>query len=343
MKIAFHTNQICLQGTEIAVFDYAHFCEKLYGHEAIIISRNNKISPKGGAGKNQAHALEKFRKRFPVFLYNDKKEIDGILKKEKVDVFYAIKKGVIDGVESKDIKTVIHTVFKYFEPHGNVYAYVSKWLSDEMTGGKSPFVPHMINLPAVEGDLREELGIPPGATVLARYGGPNSFDIDFVHEAIQETVENSENIYFILMNTNDFMNPSQSFFSFLKSKKRHPRIIFLPGTSDNIRKAQFINTCDAMIHARLRGETFGIAIGEFSIHNRPVLTFGGRGVEGFEPNHLKILGDKGLIYQNKEELISLFHKIDTEKESLQNKRWDAYSEHFSPESVMKQFQTVFLS
>lgn len=37
-------------------------------------------------------------------------------------------------------------------------------------------------------------------------------------------------------------------------------------------RCAFIRTCDAMLHARMSGETFGLAIAEFSAHNRPVLT-----------------------------------------------------------------------
>ena len=36
-------------------------------------------------------------------------------------------------------------------------------------------------------------------------------------------------------------------------------------------KSQFINSCNAMLHARSRGETFGAAIGEFSIHPKTII------------------------------------------------------------------------
>ena len=80
MRIAFHTNQICLQGTEVALYDYAHFNERLLGNESLIISRENPIREKGGAGKNQPLALQKFRERFPLILYKDKSELENILK-----------------------------------------------------------------------------------------------------------------------------------------------------------------------------------------------------------------------------------------------------------------------
>ena len=40
-------------------------------------------------------------------------------------------------------------------------------------------------------------------------------------------------------------------------------------------KVKFINTCDAMIHARAMGETFGLAVAEFSKKNKPVIFVSG--------------------------------------------------------------------
>ena len=45
-----------------------------------------------------------------------------------------------------------------------------------------------------------------------------------------------------------------------------------------------------MIHARQEGESFGIAVGEFSFCNKPVITYS----QSPEKNHLVTLGDKGL-------------------------------------------------
>ena len=47
------------------------------------------------------------------------------------------------------------------------------------------------------------------------------------------------------------------------------------------KKVEFISSCDAMIHARQMGETFGAAVSEFSIKNKPVITCRGYEVETF--------------------------------------------------------------
>ena len=44
----------------------------------------------------------------------------------------------------------------------------------------------------------------------------------------------------------------------------------LPPTADVARLHAFIRSCDAMLHGRTGGETFGLACAEFSAFNRPV-------------------------------------------------------------------------
>ena len=41
-KIAFHSNQLCIRGTEVALFDYAHYNETILGNKSYIISDANK-------------------------------------------------------------------------------------------------------------------------------------------------------------------------------------------------------------------------------------------------------------------------------------------------------------
>ena len=43
------------------------------------------------------------------------------------------------------------------------------------------YVPYVVDLPEVDGDLREELGIPENAFVFGRNGGSETFDLDFVN------------------------------------------------------------------------------------------------------------------------------------------------------------------
>ncbi len=44
MKIAFHSNQLSIRGTEVVLFDYAHYNKLLLGNESFIISRKPNLS-----------------------------------------------------------------------------------------------------------------------------------------------------------------------------------------------------------------------------------------------------------------------------------------------------------
>lgn len=317
MKIAFHSNQLCERGTEIALYDYAYFNKKILGNESVIISNRN----------NRLDSLERFKDQFKVYLYNDFSEVDNFLKNEHVDIFYAIKSGIEDGIKSQICKNAIHCVFEVSEPHGEVYAAISEEVAKNSLD-KIPVVPHMINLPNVEGDLREELGIPENATVFGRYGGAETFDIKFVYKVIQKIIRKRKDIYFLFMNTNPFY---KSLF-----RKEHPRIIHLPSTTDIERKIKFINTCDAKLHARTAGETFGLAVGEFSIKQKPVVTWS----MGKDSAHLDILKEKAIVYDNSKDLYHILNHFEEYRNRFSD--WDAYSKNYCPEVIIQQFKKVFI-
>lgn len=319
MTIIFHENQLSYRGTSNAVYNYALYNETLLGNKSIILyNKKNK--------NNFQSAIDKFSNRFKVIGYSELSEIDEIVEREGASIFYAIKAGKVDGVITSKCKTVIHTVFKYFEPHGNVYAYVSEWLAKEMTDSKSPYVPHMIHIEPSNLDLRNELNIPKDAIVFGRHGGNNTFDLSFVKKAIKTIALKRKDIFFLFLGTDSFV-----FKTFFRPYKN---IIFLPKSSDELYKTKFINTCDAYIHARKQGESFGIAIGEFSICNKPIFTWTG----SEELSHLDILKDKAILYNNTIDFESKIMNFEIDS----TKNWDAYSEKYSPIEVMNQFKKVFI-
>lgn len=315
MKIAFHSNQLSLRGTETAMYHYAHYNETILGNQSII------VTPRQAPGHHELSA-RRFAARFPVHGYETLDELETLLNSERVDTLYCIKAGTNDGVISKGTRTVIHAVFGYCEPHGDVYAYVSPWLSQHASGGRYPAVPHIVESPVTPtSGLREEVRIPKDAIVFGRHGGSDSFDIQFAHIVIQEIVKHRQDIYFLFLGTDPFCEP-------------HPRVIHLPPTADSDLKSRFISSCDAMLHARHSGETFGLAIAEFSALNKPVITY----EKSNERAHIDILGGKGLYYNDATTLTSLLWHFVPDNTT----NWRVYSDQFSPERVMKIFHDVFL-
>jgi len=317
-KLAFFDNGMSERGTSVALYDYAYFNEKLLGNISYIFyEKNNPV--------NNQDVINKFEKQFPgrVYPVNIFSDIDNIIEQENIDILYLIKYGNNDGKLSKKCKNVVHCVFTCNEPHGEVYSSITPWV--KCNNGSYPCVPHMIHLPKHEENMREVLGVPSDAIVFGRYGGYHQFDIPFVHQTIVEYAKMNPMTYFIFINTKPFC-------------QSQPNIIYIDKIIELHVKVCFINTCDAMIHGRIEGETFGLSIAEFSSMNKPVITTKSTLVTG-DNCHIELLGDKGIIYNNKEELVNIFKNIKKISESKTD--WNAYSE-YTPEKVMNQFKSIYI-
>jgi hypothetical protein len=210
-------------------------------------------------------------------------------------------------------------VFNCNQAHGDVYASVSPWVYGN--NGQYQVVPHMINLPIIETDLREKLNIPKNAIVFGGYGGKDSFDIHFVHKVVYTIALKNPNIYFLFSNFNTFCPDL-------------PNIIHLPMVTDMKEKVKFINTTDAMIWARSMGETYGIAIGEFSSKNKPVIA-----MKIGDLAHVHLLGDKAIWYTDEQCLADILTTFNPSTERC--KDWNAYKD-YTPEKVIQIFKNVFL-
>lgn len=317
MKIAFPVGTLSYRGTHVALHDYASFNQKILGNESLICIDAQQPGPED--------LVQRFKNQFECVLTDSWSDISKKSIETGCDAVYILKSGERDHQLVPDIPNLIHAVFPQHvrEQHGSVYAFVSEWLSSECSNGSLPFVPHMIHLPEVATDLREELGIPRDATVFGCYGGFDSFDIEFVHKVVGKTCHTNNHLWFIFMNIRPFIE--------------HEHVLFLPASTDSVRKRRFIQTCDAMLHGRGMGESFGLACGEFSMCNRPVITY------GLSPQraHLHMLAEKALIYRGPAELQRCLLEFDRCWASQQD--WDRYSQSYGPETVMRNFSSVFLN
>jgi hypothetical protein len=321
MKIAFFNNQIDYRGTGNATFDYAHYNEVILGNKSLILTRLN--------GAHDPDQIQRYKNRFDNILYLE----DGI--PLNVDAIYHIKYGTNDLDMSHILPYWVHAVFDGSQPHGTRYAVISKWMSQR---DNQPYVPHIVNPPIPEReDLRSyklHQDIYPEAVVIGRYGGPDTFDIPFVWDAMLETMHNNPLIHFAFLGP---VNGLPEWVDKLPSKYRR-RVISLPLSVYPDRKSLFVESCDAMLHARLRGETFGIACAEFAYAGRPVITYKGSP----EKAHLlELRGQpKKWFYEDKESLVSALLSIDKETKFLNIS--EGYA-HYDPYRVMDIFKDVFIN
>ena len=314
MKIAFWDNSLSIRGTTVALFDYAYYNKTLLGNESIILYDNTRSD-------TDINVLEKFKKEFKVFGVGNFQDIDPILIEELCDILYIIEAGQALDRVCKACKTVNHCVFTCDQPHGDVYASIAPWVGGN--NGKYPHVPHMVNLPDATDDMRTELNIPKDATVFGRHGGSKEFDIDYVKRIVVEIAKSNSNIFFLLLNTERFCESL-------------PNIIHLDGIVDLEKKVVFINTCDAMLHARNGGEVFSCSMGEFSIKNKPIFCTTAIYPDGHGHRHL--LGDNAFWY-TENTLKNMLLEFNKDEES--KKDWNMYKE-YTPEKVMQIFKKVFI-
>jgi len=208
------------------------------------------------------------------------------------------------------------------EFHGDAFAYVSRWASRVMTGREESFVPHFVPQFVSVEDFRGKLGIPKGAKVFGRHGGWDTFNIPFARKAVARHARENPGDHFVFLNTEP-----------IRGTERDSNVHYLPATVDVDEKAKFLATCDAMLHARLHGETFGLAVGEFAVLGKPVITFS----ESRERAHLDLLGNKALVYQNCEELEKILNSFEP-----RNATKNGYDEFSDSQRVMGIFAEKFL-
>lgn len=308
MKLAFHTQHFSERGTSIAIYDYAFYYQEIYnGCVIFLYKKNNPITI--------PIVEKKFLETFECHGYSTDEELEELISFLNITHVYHLVYGLPTSLP-KGCKNLIHSVFDIKTPYGDRYAAISEVVSK----GRVPVVPHIVNLPKVEGDLRSELNIPSDAIVAGRHGGYYSFDIPYVFKMIKRSLDCNDKLHYIFLNT--------------KKELEHPRVHYLETTWDLERKVKFINSCDIMIHASFSGETFGLSVAEFSFCNKPIITN-----KSEVDMHIRILKDKAFVYSNEEELFS--YLVNIPKLVSSRTDWNAYKD-YNPENVMFKFVKEFL-
>ena len=139
---------------------------------------------------------------------------------------------------------------------------------------KFEYLNHIVDLPKTTLNFRKELGINSDSKIIIRYGGRDTFDLNFVHNVLRRKILEESDLYILLCNTNNFIT--------------HPRVIYLEEITEKFEKSKFLNTGDVFLHARLQGESFGLSLLESLYSGVPSLTWKG----GLDKNHLELVPKK---------------------------------------------------
>ena len=254
LKVGFYLRELNFRGIANSIFIYAKNNQTILKNKSIIFYNSTALD-------NKPEAIKEFKKKFKTIKISSLSDLEKINKNLKLDFIYFQRDGAKDEIVNNS-KNIIHAVFPQnpFQYHGSNYAFISKWLSKTCSNNKFPFAPLPVQLIKNNQNLRNKLKIPKSAKVFGYHGGETSFDLIFVRDAIKKVVKENKNIYFLFMNIRKFYN--------------HKKVIFIKGSFNQTQKVKFINTCDAMLHARSLGESFGLSCAEFAIKNKPILTYG---------------------------------------------------------------------
>lgn len=288
MRVGFCEGALSFRGTTRAIVNY---CSALQEHNiqtAYIFHANRKNDISAGS----------------LFL-NQGTEIRPIEKKEEIndfnlDFLYHVSADYGEShkwLEKCKCTTFLHQI-GFQKPESkfcDIFAYASHWQNYYFSGGNSNVLPYIIKEPSNSYDLihgRETLGIPRDAIVLGRHGGQDTWNLSFVNTAIEDVIKQRKDIYFLFMNTPNFID--------------HPQVIFLKGTHVDKQVELFIRSCDAMLHARWEGETFGLACSEFLIRRKPIISWSG----SRERNHIYLAENSSLMYNTYADLVSLLSTIN---------------------------------
>jgi glycosyltransferase involved in cell wall biosynthesis len=315
--IAFLENKLTLRGTTVALYDYADNNEKILKNKSVIITRKYEdVKDEQDANQN---IYSKFTNRFPVIYYNTPEELDKIVAYYSIDILYIIKAGKKDDkLYTEKCKTIIHCVFETDDPHGTYYCGISEWLNIR-NKTNVPLLHHMISVHQSTENLRIRLGIPDGSLVFGTYGGSDEMESYVKNTIIQiATDPASKHIYFIFMNIVPFVNSKN--------------VLFFQGEYDMKTKREFINTCDAMIYTRIWGETFGLACGEFSICNKPIICY----KHPKDKFHILTLEENAFLHETPGELKNILLNFDKLNKDISNNNYKRYT----PELVINEFKDI---
>ena len=306
--VGFQLNELSVRGTSVSWYLLMEAVEEIL-HQPVFIcyERHNK--------NNHADRIEAFQKRFGednVIPYDSPKEIDTILTGKNASHFVIKKYGHRDSIISTVAKNVVVCVFTATSPHGEVYMKLM-----ETVPGDAPILPNIVRFPEDNGyhgtqeDARRELGLPIDRVIFGRHGGHEN-----IMSITKSAIIKSPQHFFVLMNTPSF------------TKMAHVK--HLTATVDWHDISRFITACDAMIHSRERGETFGNSCAEFATHGKPVITWS----KSRERAHIDILGENAILYSTADDLLRVFKEWESVKKPHPEALKRAYA-IYSKENVVR--------
>jgi glycosyltransferase involved in cell wall biosynthesis len=144
-----------------------------------------------------------------------------------------------------------------------------RWIRAGGEAEKSVVIPPALDIPDVDGDLREELGISENVIVFGMHQRPDDgIFSDFLMSAFSESIALGtypDEVCLVVLG-------GSSLYKKHAEELGLDNVIFLPATGDVVRIHKFLNTLDLYTHARKDGEQCSSSIIEALSHGLPIVS-----------------------------------------------------------------------
>jgi glycosyltransferase involved in cell wall biosynthesis len=346
VKVLLHSGSLSLRGDSTNAESIANGLRHFFQIDSVI------SAPKNNVNNSSLRIADLVTAGLNVELYDDLAHLRRIASHQSVSHAYFMNNGRYSNLWIPDVKHLVHSVFNSFEPHGDVYAYVSHWLYRRATRDKrcreksqieteqamtqSPYglsdstkvtwVPHSVVAKQGDGSrFRSKFAIPNKLKIVGRIGGFDQFNDAAAISGISRVLNKRDDIKFVFVNTRKFMH--------------HPQILYLDPLND-ADKWDFYDAGDLFLNGRAMGESFGFSIVEPLSVGKPVIAPDRLRHLSMDAAHMEILRPLSLTF---------FSSIDFAWKVMQlvDERPNSSSLcnsviQFSPENSIKRFYSEFL-
>lgn len=351
-KVILHSESMLGRGDASNACNMYDLIQDNLSSEALIIVPNNDLYI------DKEVITELIRKNYNIKLYNNQKELQCISDKFKTTHSYFMKSGLFDGRHILNCPKFVHAVFRDYQPHGDVYAFASKWLYDNINKrpnilkwyrhypkflkikneSKTPYFPNRnkittwmghpvkIKQSIISNDFLSKFNINKSKKIITRIGGYHDFNDEAGINAVKKIVTNDKNIHFIFSRTQEFI--------------KHPQITFLNNYISEEEKFQLIQASDLLLNCRLRGESFGFSICEALMSGKPIIAPSLQRNRFMDAHHVELLNDLNLLYDNETDLIQKIYS-NLEYPPCENDLISTVS-MFSFENIAARFNEIYL-
>lgn len=354
MKFLLHANQFTERGDSVTLMSISQGLRDELGIESII------AFPKDARGTNLSRVKEANALGHHLHQYSSRRDLEDLASSEGLTHNYVVSDGSLRGVSYSrdlpenfrvgDLKHLTQAVFRRYQPHGDVYAYISEWLFDwsqsfstqvirrpftaaslahvgrDDAVPKIRWVPHVVETQKGDGvAFRKKHGVPANAKLIGRVGGWDQFNDVAAQSGLLKALDADPELYAVMVNTKRFAN--------------HDRLRFLP-VLERAEIWDFYDSCNLLVNGRKMGESFGFSIVEPLRLGKPVIAPGVTRNFRMDKHHIALLEKFDLLYKGANDLRRLIEReigSPTDSISLQSS-----VDQFSQGRVMTKFREVFL-